>query len=47
MPSSNSAVSQDGEPGWRTLAGPPDRMMPFGLRAARSAAVVSNFRISQ
>ena len=43
----DTPASQCGAPGSDTLFGPPDRMMPTGLRAADLASGVSNGRISE
>ncbi len=46
-PVSSTARSQRGAPDSETLFGPPDRMMPAGLRRVISATGVSNGRISE
>jgi hypothetical protein len=39
-PSSYTAGSITGDPGTWTLFGPPEKMIPFGARAASSSAVM-------
>ena len=46
-PTVKSAASHFGAPSSETLLGPPERMIPTGLRAAIAAAGVLNGRISQ
>ena len=47
MPTSKTAGSHFGAPGSDTLFGPPERMMPTGLRARIFSAGVSGGQISE
>ena len=47
LPRSNTAGSHFGAPASDTLFGPPDRMMPTGLRARIFSAGVSGGQISE
>ncbi len=47
MPSVRTSTSHFGAPSSLTLFGPPERMMPTGLRAASVSGGVWNGRISQ